>query len=318
VAFLCTDQTCQGPTNWALLDPANALCAAGQNQSPINLVEGAFEIVPAADVAFELPNLTEGAEFENIGTTVEVVAPGGALNFDGIDYTMQQFHFHLPSEHLDGSASQAMEMHMVFESGAGQVAVISAFIDVNDCQGAGEAAAPISNVTAPVAGGHGAVVAEPPAVVAPPAEHPAVVEAPPAAEHPAVVESPPAAAHPVVVEAPPAAEHPAAVQAPAAPVAVHPSPAVPILTHGRRSVVAKNERRATAKKQSQRRQALGVAEGQLFAVPAPLAVAAGQSVFIETVLASVNEIAVPGTRVLTQALDISEVQAVLAAGNFRT
>lgn len=283
--------------------------------------------MPAADVAFELPNLAEGAEFENIGTTVEVVAPGGALNFDGIDYTMQQFHFHLPSEHLDGSASQAMEMHMVFESGAGQVAVISAFIDVNDCQAAGEAAAPISNVTAPIAGGHGAVVAEPPAVVAPPAEHTAVVEAPPAAEHPAVVESPPAAEHPAVVESPPAAEHPAVVEAPpaahegaqvAAPIVVHPSPAVPILTHGRRSVAAKNERRAAAKKQSQRRQALGVAEGQLFAVPSPLAVAAGQSVFIETVLASVNEISVPGTKVLTQALDISEVQAVLAAGNFRT
>ncbi|KFA60782.1 hypothetical protein S40285_06317 [Stachybotrys chlorohalonatus IBT 40285] len=122
-----------GPTNWHRLDvAANSLCATGAHQSPIDMVEGAFSVIPASDLSIEIPDFSNGTEFENLGTTVEVIAPGGTMSIAGVEHTLQQFHFHLPSEHLDNGLSRAMEMHMVWEGPEGQIAVIGTYIDVSD------------------------------------------------------------------------------------------------------------------------------------------------------------------------------------------
>lgn len=71
------------------------------------MVDGVFQMVPAADIKLEISDMPEGTEFENLGTTVEVVAKGGALEVAGKTYEFQQFHFHLPSEHLDNGTSLA-------------------------------------------------------------------------------------------------------------------------------------------------------------------------------------------------------------------
>ncbi|KAM5363143.1 hypothetical protein ACJA88_013664 [Fusarium oxysporum] len=119
-----------GPTNWVALDPqANALCSTGVNQSPIDMVAGANAMVPASQLNLEIPDMLEGAEFENLGTTVEVVAGKGTMSFQNNSFTLQQFHFHLPSEHLDAGKSMAMEMHMVWESADAKIAVVGVFID---------------------------------------------------------------------------------------------------------------------------------------------------------------------------------------------
>ncbi|KAJ4152258.1 hypothetical protein NW754_004053 [Fusarium falciforme] len=138
-----------GPTKWVALSAENALCSTGTNQSPIDMVDGAFTIIPAAELGLSIPDMPEGTEFENLGTTVEVVAGEGTMAFDGVTYTLQQFHFHLPSEHLDNGTSMAMEMHMVWEGAAGEIAVIGAFIDIEDGAGGEAGAAP--NATAPAA-----------------------------------------------------------------------------------------------------------------------------------------------------------------------
>ncbi|ATY63237.1 carbonic anhydrase [Cordyceps militaris] len=130
----------KGPTVWVALDPtANALCASGNSQSPINLVKGSQSIVPAAELKLAIPDMPDGATFENLGTTVEVVAAGGNMSFGGTAYTLQQFHFHLPSEHLDNGASMAMEMHMVWQGAGGEVAVVGVFVDIADGAAAGAA-----------------------------------------------------------------------------------------------------------------------------------------------------------------------------------
>lgn len=75
------------------------------------MVEGQFTLVPAAQAQLQLPDIAE-AEFENLGTTVEVlVPPGGTVAVDGVAFEMKQFHFHLPSEHLDNGTSIASESH---------------------------------------------------------------------------------------------------------------------------------------------------------------------------------------------------------------
>lgn len=97
-----------GPLLWHHLSPANELCATGTNQSPINMVPESFTLVPGSNLTVNLPdNLPEGAVFENLGSTVEVVMEGlgGTLELDGLEYELAQFHFHNPSEHVDNGIS---------------------------------------------------------------------------------------------------------------------------------------------------------------------------------------------------------------------
>ncbi|OHE99812.1 tat pathway signal sequence [Colletotrichum orchidophilum] len=132
-----------GPLNWVALDvTANQLCATGTTQSPIDMVAGSFNVLPGNSINLEIPDMAEGTEFENLGTTVEVIAKGGSMQVGGSNFTLQQFHFHLPSEHLDAGKSMAMEMHMVFEGANQEIAVIGTYIDLD--QGAA-AAAPVAD-----------------------------------------------------------------------------------------------------------------------------------------------------------------------------
>ncbi|GAP87149.1 putative carbonic anhydrase [Rosellinia necatrix] len=123
-----------GPVLWHHLSAANELCASGTNQSPINMVQGSFTLSPASDLAVSLPDtVAEGATFENLGSTIEVVmeGQGGTLQLDDVEYELLQFHFHHPSEHVDNGVSMPMEMHMVFSAGT-QLAVIGVYIDLVD------------------------------------------------------------------------------------------------------------------------------------------------------------------------------------------
>lgn len=97
-----------GPVNWVALDPAaNGACATGTKQSPIDMVDGVFQMVSATDLKLEIPDFAEGTEFENLGTTVEIIAQGGSLEIANMTYEFKQAHFHLPSEHLDNGTSIA-------------------------------------------------------------------------------------------------------------------------------------------------------------------------------------------------------------------
>ncbi|EXA29998.1 carbonic anhydrase [Fusarium oxysporum f. sp. pisi HDV247] len=125
----------KGPANWFSLDPqANVLCGHGKHQSPINMEKGSFDLIPASELKIDIPDFTEGAEFENLGTTVEVVAEGlgGKMTLDDTSYSLQQFHFHLPSEHLNNGTSMTMEMHMAWTSEEDEIAVIGVYIDLYD------------------------------------------------------------------------------------------------------------------------------------------------------------------------------------------
>lgn len=79
----------QGPFNWAGLDPANSACSPGKPQSPIVLDDPIQKAASAPVVTIES---VEEAEFENLGTTLEVVMTG-TTSFEGpVDYTLQQFY----------------------------------------------------------------------------------------------------------------------------------------------------------------------------------------------------------------------------------
>jgi carbonic anhydrase len=85
-----------GPLNWVALDPeVNQACATGTKQSPIDMVDGVFQMVSATDLKLEIPDFAEGTEFENLGTTVEIIAQGGSLLIADMMYEFKQAHFHL-------------------------------------------------------------------------------------------------------------------------------------------------------------------------------------------------------------------------------
>lgn len=107
------------------------MCNTGTHQSPINMITGNFSVIPAAELDLDIPDIEEG-EFENLGTTCEVVGGKGTMSFQNVTYTFKQFHFHLPSEHLDNGVSMAMEMHAVWQSEEGKIAVIGTFIDLEE------------------------------------------------------------------------------------------------------------------------------------------------------------------------------------------
>lgn len=64
-------------------------------------------MLSASDLTLEIPDQAGGAEFENLGTTVEVVleGKGGKMALAGVEYELKQFHIHHPSEHLDNGTS---------------------------------------------------------------------------------------------------------------------------------------------------------------------------------------------------------------------
>jgi hypothetical protein len=110
------------------------------------MTDGTFTEVPGSQLAVNIPDFAAGATFENLGTTVEIVGEGGTMTMASSNQTFefQQFHFHLPSEHLDNGTSMAMEMHMVFSSADAQIAVMGVYLDINNA-----AAAPVAAVAAP-------------------------------------------------------------------------------------------------------------------------------------------------------------------------
>ncbi|PWW78493.1 carbonic anhydrase [Tuber magnatum] len=113
----------QGPLNWAALAAENSACATSKAQSPIN-IDSTIQLAAEAPKVV-IPDV-EAAEFENLGTTVEVIV-NGTTTLGGEDFSLKQFHFHTPSEHRVAEEYFPLEIHMVHEAadGSGAMAVIA-------------------------------------------------------------------------------------------------------------------------------------------------------------------------------------------------
>lgn len=113
----------EGPEHWTELDPTqNASCSGGTAQSPIDLTGTVGEDL--ADLEFNYQPISP-LRILNNGHTVQVVAPAGnTVEIDGKSYELQQFHFHIPSEHTVDGQAQAMELHLVHKASDDTVAVV--------------------------------------------------------------------------------------------------------------------------------------------------------------------------------------------------
>ncbi|KDB27231.1 hypothetical protein H109_00983 [Trichophyton interdigitale MR816] len=119
-----------GPLHWVGLNAtANRECGHGLTQSPIVLNTQIIPRVPKGSLTMSIPNVMS-AEFENLGSTVEVVV-GGKLNANGKDYKLVQFHFHTPSEHRINEEYSPMEVHFVFQTPEKSIAVVAFMVELS-------------------------------------------------------------------------------------------------------------------------------------------------------------------------------------------
>ncbi|KAJ7901365.1 alpha carbonic anhydrase [Mycena leptocephala] len=117
-----------GPLAWAGLSPANCACAQGKLQSPIVLNANLSKATSAPNMT--IPSV-DAAEFENLGSTLEVPLSEGNITFNGVPFYVKQFHFHTPSEHRINDEYYPMEMHMVSQSKDGLITVIAVLFQLD-------------------------------------------------------------------------------------------------------------------------------------------------------------------------------------------
>lgn len=114
----------EGPEHWGDLDPKFGACSAGKEQSPINLTNATPAMTGDLDIRWTSVPLN----VVNNGHTLQCnTTGGGTLRVDGMTYSLLQFHFHHPSEHVVNGMPHAMEVHFVHKAENGSLAVIGVF-----------------------------------------------------------------------------------------------------------------------------------------------------------------------------------------------
>jgi len=115
-----------GPDSWGELSEKFHTCAAGVNQSPID-VSGSVEAkLPAIGFAYQ----GQPREIVNNGHTVQVnVAPGSYITVDGQQFELKQYHFHTPSENLIEGKQYPLEAHLVHADARGNLAVVAVMFE---------------------------------------------------------------------------------------------------------------------------------------------------------------------------------------------
>lgn len=113
-----------GPEKWGGLDPASAVCSAGNRQSPIDITAPVVILQAALRINWAKRPLS----IVNNGHTIQLdYTEGGTLHLGNREYALKQLHFHHPSEHLVDGKRFAMEAHFV-HAGTDGLAVIGVLL----------------------------------------------------------------------------------------------------------------------------------------------------------------------------------------------
>lgn len=115
-----------GPEFWGDLENASA-CKIGQAQSPINITQ-----VTVSEGTAPTINYSEAADIKvnNNGHTI-VYTPtttANAITLEGEQYTLKQFHYHIPSEHQIAGKNYPGELHFVHANAQNNLAVIGVML----------------------------------------------------------------------------------------------------------------------------------------------------------------------------------------------
>ena len=115
-----------GPHLWGGLDSSFAACDSGVQQSPIDLTDA----IPAGGGGLEIQWQPAAGEVVDNGHTIQVnIDAGSSTTLQGRQFSLLQFHFHLPSEHTVDGEEYPLEVHFVHQAEEGDLAVIGVFMD---------------------------------------------------------------------------------------------------------------------------------------------------------------------------------------------
>lgn len=120
------------PAEWGDLNEAWAVCATGEDQSPIDFsqMEGSQAVTPTLNWT-----AAAAADVVDNGHTIQVnLTNAGTLTLDGTEYNLVQFHFHAGSEHTVNGERYPLEVHFVHVSEAGQLAVIGVLFEEGEAE----------------------------------------------------------------------------------------------------------------------------------------------------------------------------------------
>lgn len=120
-----------GPDSWGDVSPA---CSVGSSssESPIDL-DGDLAQADAAATPVVTWYTSTAFEVEDTGHTIEAESSDDQSNrvqHNGVTYYLEQFHFHVSSEHTIDGEHFAAELHLVHESEDEQLLVIGVLLEV--------------------------------------------------------------------------------------------------------------------------------------------------------------------------------------------
>lgn len=116
------------PEHWSSLSEEFKTCQAGMNQSPLNI----DHTINAHLTPLETHYVDGPVTLVNNGHTIQAglkSATSDTITLDGKPFTLQQFHFHAPSENTVHGKHYAMEMHLVHKDANGALAVVAVMFD---------------------------------------------------------------------------------------------------------------------------------------------------------------------------------------------
>jgi carbonic anhydrase len=119
-----------GPAKWGALGSGEfATCAAGGEQSPIDLPGATVAAKPLAGIATAYA--AAPATIVDNGHTVQVAFTGGTnkITLGGKEFSLLQFHFHQESEHTVNAHRYPLEMHLVHKAADGELAVLGVLFE---------------------------------------------------------------------------------------------------------------------------------------------------------------------------------------------
>jgi carbonic anhydrase len=115
----------EGPVNWGGLATEFKTCAAGKNQSPIDI--STATVTSLSDISITYSDTP--VNVVNNGHTIQVnYGEGSKIKVGDKEFDLLQFHFHSPTEHTVGGKSYPMEAHLVHKAADGQLGVVGIMI----------------------------------------------------------------------------------------------------------------------------------------------------------------------------------------------
>ncbi|KAK1389552.1 Carbonic anhydrase [Heracleum sosnowskyi] len=126
--FEYKEESKKAPKFWGELKKEWEACTVTgtQNQSPIDISDN--NVLVSAEFGKLIKDYKPAdAEIKNRGHDIMIhwIGNPGKVKIDGIDYALQQCHWHSPSEHSINGKRYDMEMHMVHKDKNDKVAVIA-------------------------------------------------------------------------------------------------------------------------------------------------------------------------------------------------